>query len=458
MELPKAFTQYTQNILGEEEFNALLKALEEPSPTSIRTNPLKPCNKIPQGTEKVPWCSSGYYLAERPSFTLDPLFHAGCYYVQEAASMFLAQVVKHYVDAPVVALDLCAAPGGKSTLLEDSLPEGSLLVANEVMRQRSQVLAENLTKWGNTYVVVTNNEAIDFQSLENFFDVILTDVPCSGEGMFRKDQGAIDDWSTANVDLCWQRQRSILADIWPCLKPGGLLVYSTCTYNTLENEENVVWIAQELGADVLSVPIEKEWNITSSLYKAELPVYRFLPSRTKSEGLFMCALRKHGEGEDVEIPKRKTKKDKNKKQNAVQPVPRECKEWLLQAQDYIYTWLHDVALAFPVAYQQQYQQLVSTLKLLHAGIELGSVKGRDFIPHHALAISPQRRTDSFSIVELEYDQAIDYLRREAIVLPTTAPRGYVVVTYQNIPLGWVKNLGQRANNLYPNEWRIRIKV
>ena len=179
----------------------------------------------------------------RPAFTFDPLFHAGCYYVQEASSMFLDRVIRQYVTSPSVMLDLCAAPGGKSTLARAALPEGSLLVANEVMRNRSQVLAENLVKWGHPDVVVTNNDPADFAGLGPVFDVILTDVPCSGEGMFRKDETAVAEWSTDNVDLCWKRQRRIVADIWPCLKEGGILIYSTCTYNREENEDNVYTVS-----------------------------------------------------------------------------------------------------------------------------------------------------------------------------------------------------------------------
>lgn len=210
--------------------------------------------------------------------------------------MFVEQALKQYMgEEPVVMLDLCAAPGGKSTHIRSLLPDNSLLIANEVIRNRSQILAENLTKWGHPDVVVTNSDPSDFTPLEDFFDVILTDVPCSGEGMFRKDPVAISEWSPENVEICRQRQRRIIADIWPCLKPGGILIYSTCTYNTKENEENIRWIRDEFGAEVLPLDVAEEWNITGNLLQGEsFPVYRFLPHKTQGEGFFLAVLRKPG--------------------------------------------------------------------------------------------------------------------------------------------------------------------
>ncbi|MDE5701230.1 MAG: RsmB/NOP family class I SAM-dependent RNA methyltransferase, partial [Bacteroides sp.] len=274
MELPVSFVDYTRSLLGDAEYGRLSEALSAEQPVSIRLNEAKyPVASSPlsgDGSCRVPWTSAGFYLSRRPTFTFDPLFHAGCYYVQEASSMFVEQALRQYMStAPVVALDLCAAPGGKSTHVRSLLPEGSLLVANEVIRNRSQILAENLTKWGHPDVVVTNNDPADFAPLTSFFDVILTDVPCSGEGMFRKDPVAVNEWSPENVDVCWQRQRRILSDIWPCLKPGGLLVYSTCTYNTKEDEENIRWMRDTFGAEILPLDIPADWNITGNLLAGE---------------------------------------------------------------------------------------------------------------------------------------------------------------------------------------------
>ena len=254
MKLPASFIDYTRALLGDEEYDKLAVALQQEPPVSIRLNQLKINHSL---SDKVPWSSEGFYLEERLTFTFDPLFHAGCYYVQEASSMFVEQVLRQYITGPVKMLDLCAAPGGKSTHARSILPEGSLLVANEVIRNRSQILAENLTKWGHPDVVVTNNDPADFSALLSFFDVILTDVPCSGEGMFRKDPVAVEEWSPENVEICWQRQRRIIADIWDALKPGGILIYSTCTFNTKEDEENARWIQQEYGGEPLTVQVQE---------------------------------------------------------------------------------------------------------------------------------------------------------------------------------------------------------
>lgn len=456
MNLPQSFVERTRQLLGDEQYPLFEQALGTEVPVSIRPNRMK-CN-LPVAGEPVPWAPSGIYLEKRPTFTFDPLFHAGCYYVQEASSMFVERVLREYVQEPVVMLDLCAAPGGKSTLCRSALPEGSLLVANEVMRNRSQILAENLMKWGHPEVVVTNNDPADFTDLTHLFDVILTDVPCSGEGMFRKDQVAVDEWSLENVDICWQRQRRILSDIWPALKPGGLLIYSTCTFNREEDEDNVAWIARELGADMLEVPVEEAWGITGNLIGDSFPVYRFLPHKVKGEGFFLAVLRKHaGEVETVEPRAEKKKKGgKDVKGKAPQlSVPKEAKDWLQIPGDYQLTINGTNVQAFPKLHETVYTLLQQYVKVIHAGITLGEMKGKDLIPHHSLAMSTALADGAFPKAEVTYEQAIAYLRKESLVLDAGIPRGYVLLTYQNIPLGFMKNIGNRANNLYPQEWRIR---
>ena len=456
MNLPQSFVERTRQLLGDEQYPLFEQALGTEVPVSIRPNRMK-CS-LPVAGEPVPWAPSGVYLEKRPTFTFDPLFHAGCYYVQEASSMFVERVLREYVQEPVVMLDLCAAPGGKSTLCRSALPEGSLLVANEVMRNRSQILAENLMKWGHPEVVVTNNDPADFTDLTHLFDVILTDVPCSGEGMFRKDQVAVDEWSLENVDICWQRQRRILSDIWPALKPGGLLIYSTCTFNREEDEDNVAWIARELGADMLEVPVEEAWGITGNLIGDSFPVYRFLPLKVKGEGFFLAVLRKHaGEVETVEPRAEKKKKGgKDVKGKAPQlSVPKEAKDWLQIPGDYQLTINGTNVQAFPKLHETVYTLLQQYVKVIHAGITLGEMKGKDLIPHHSLAMSTALADGAFPKAEVTYEQAIAYLRKESLVLDAGIPRGYVLLTYQNIPLGFMKNIGNRANNLYPQEWRIR---
>ena len=307
MHLPEEFLRYTREVMGEERFQQYLKSFDEDVPVSIRLNPKKMADGgwMMDDVEQVPWCRGGYYLKERPNFTMDPLFHAGCYYVQEAASMFLDEVLRQMHNAyanqqpssirPFAALDLCAAPGGKSTLLRSALPADCVLYSNEPIRNRASILLENVTKWGYENHIVTNCYPRDYRKAKMKFDLILCDVPCSGEGMFRKDEATIREWSPQQVEKCWQLQREIVADAWACLNEGGFLIYSTCTFNTKENEENIRWILNEYDAEVLKVEIKPEWNITGSLLEGfHEPVYRFIPGISRGEGLFLCVLHKKG--------------------------------------------------------------------------------------------------------------------------------------------------------------------
>jgi len=459
MTLPVDFERTMTNYLGKEEYTQLAEALALPAPTSIRINKQKEtisalnCQlstvncQLPTVNcqlSTVPWCPDGFYLSERPSFTFDPLFHAGCYYVQEASSMFLSHVLREYVKEPVVALDMCAAPGGKSTLALSELPEGSLLIANEVVRQRANILAENIIKWGNPNCIVTNNYAEDFEAFSNMFDLIICDAPCSGEGMFRKDPTSIEEWSLANVDTCWRRQRDIVQNIWHTLKEGGIFIYSTCTYNPLEDEENVAWIAKTLGAEVLSCQPLPEWGLTEKST-------HFYPHRIKGEGFFISVLRKTSEVER----RRRGKEEKKGKQNTV--IPKELKGWLSEGEHFTIMETNETFLAFPTAHLNIYQQAKRSLKVIHAGIELAISKGKNLQPSQSLAMSNNLSKESFPTVEVDEQQAIAYLRTEALQLPADTPKGYVLIIYQGHPLGFAKNIGNRANNLYPAEWRIRKK-
>ena len=408
MQLPEDFIRETKQLMGAERFSRYMEAFDEEAPVSIRLNPQTlgdgsslfdnnsaPMSQTrknrPQMFEQVPWCKEGYYLEGRPQFTFDPLFHAGCYYVQEAASMFITHVLRQYVHETVEGLDMCAAPGGKSTAMLSVLPEGSTLVSNEPIPTRAQILLENITKWGAKKCIVTNNYPRDFKKAKAKFDLILCDVPCSGEGMFRKDPATIGEWSQQNVEKCWRLQREIVADAWECLNPGGILIYSTCTFNIKENEENVRWIIDTYEAEPIDIPTEPSWGITGSLLEGfDVPVYRFIPGITRSEGLFVCVLRKSGEWK-VESGKRILK-----------------------------------------------NKLSSPLKELSAAEQFSFL----FPP------------SSFHI-DLSYAEALKYLRGEALVLPPDTPRGLITVTYKGVSLGPVKNIGNRANNLYPKPWRIK---
>ena len=409
MNLPKEFIDYTRHLMGEDLYAAFEKGMSEEPPVSIRINPFKADIhhiNIPLKDEDIEWCEYGIYLTKRPNFTFDPLLHAGLYYVQEASSMFVYHVLKQVVKNKVLMLDLCAAPGGKTTCAMSALPQGSKMFSNEPIRQRSQILNENIQKFGVQDICVTNNYAKDYQKSKLMFDVILTDVPCSGEGMFRKDEGAINEWSTKNVNDCQKLQREIVSDIWDCLKPGGILIYSTCTFNAHEDEENVAWIADNLGADFINIETKAEWNITGSLIDKN-PVYRFIPGKTRGEGIFMAVLQKHGDYDGKMSMS-------NIDAKALKP-----------------------------------------LHVLYNGVEPDTIKGKQAIPHHSKAMSTNLVENEYAKVEIDYNQAIAYLRKEAITLNSEAPKGIVLLTYQKHPIGFAKNIGNRANNLYPQEWKIK---
>ena len=453
MALPKEFINILGEILEADERDRLLNALQTEPQVSIRFNPLIPDAEslALQSLEcsadgRVPWAGNAVYLDHRPQFTLDPLIHMGCYYVQEASSMFLEQAVRKCVSGPVKALDLCAAPGGKSTLLASLLPEGSLLVSNEIQRSRAQILAENMTKWGRTGVMVTCNTPKQIGQSNLMFDLIAVDAPCSGEGMFRKDEGAVTDWSLQNVEMCAERQRQIIEDIWPALKPGGYLIYSTCTFNRHEDEDNVQWIIEQFGAEAIKIDTYPEWNIKASLTQDNLPVYHFMQHLTRGEGFFLCLLRKP-DGAFRELPQKPFKADPT--------VPAECRKWLNDGYEYYVKG--DSIYALPAPLASDMNQVSKELYSLIPGIEVAVRKGHDWVPAHALAMSDALNTEAFNKVEITRKQALEYLHCDALRLED-APRGIVLLTYKGIPLGFAKNLGNRANNMYPQEWRIRISI
>ncbi len=423
-DLPEDFIALMRSHLGDEQAESLFRGLQEPPSVAVRFNPRKiqhlALNREAL-TDPVPWCPDAYYLSERKAFTFDPLFHAGAYYVQDASSMYLAEILRKYFSPLtshflplIIALDLCAAPGGKSTLLASLLPEGSTLISNEPIRKRAQVLAENMQKWGSPTAdgrsgvavrsVVTQNYPDEFGHFRDTFDLILADVPCSGEGMFRKDPVAIREWSLDNVRQCAQRQRDILRAIVPTLRPGGLLVYSTCTFNRFEDEEQVQWLVSEYGLQLLE---ERH----------------FFPGRDRGEGLYIAALRRTEGTEQTETTERDT-----------HPFRSDELRKRLQSSPSAPFTLHP-----------------SSLKTLNVIADSLSYNSQSSI------LNPQSPNSQSSILnpqlELSYPQAIAYLRREA--LHVAAPRGIVCVTYRGLPLGLAKSVGTRLNNLYPQEWRIR---
>lgn len=453
MSLPTAFTQRMQQQLGTE-YTAFEEALHTEAPVSIRLNPSK--WPIRPALEPVPWASNAYYLPERPLFTLDPLLHAGAYYVQEASSMFVEQAIRQYLNAqePLLALDLCGAPGGKSTLLSAVLPPGSLLVSNEVIKSRTNILAENIQKWGSGYTVVSQNDPRDFSQLPNFFDLMVVDAPCSGEGLFRRDPAASDEWSEGNVKLCAERQRRILADVWDSLKEGGLLVYSTCTYSPQENEDNLAWLRQEQGAETLRLELDPAWGVTHT--EAEgMSGYRFYPHKTRGEGFFMAVVRKVAASSTKEVKGGKRKKPSlSFAPKAQQQV---VENWLTDSDKWLAYSLNDKLIALPASWEWELDVLFQVLRIAYAGTPLAEVKKQQLNPLPSLALSASLNKAAHSVVSLELEMAQRYLRREDI-LPQDASEGWVLVQYRNIPLGWIKRIRHRANNYWPKEWRIRMDL
>lgn len=468
MHLPEDFINLIHQSFELEEADKLLNSIGNDRVLSIRYNRDK-CEKyhlqrVDKHLVPVPWCTSGFFLAERCKFTFDPLFHAGAYYVQEASSMFLEQVYKQYLTGDIVALDLCAAPGGKSTLLRELMSSNSLLMCNEVVAKRAQILAENMQKWGDSHVIVSNNKPEDFTPLESLFDLVLADVPCSGEGMFRKDDGAISAWSLDGVRLCQSRQKKILDSIWPTIKPGGFLVYSTCTFNQLENEDNVAYMMENYGAISHAVEVDQDSGIYESLFSNGGKGYRFLPHLVKGEGLFMAVLQKPmviGDSLDCKLlhrGKEKLKRKKGKGITSIAKIEQAVEGWLLASDNYKVALVEDYVYAFPKNFMP-YLNLLKQLNfhLLLAGVPLATLKGDNLIPKHGLAMSNELNSASFNSVQVTYEEAVRYLQREAIAIPATAPKGYLLVTYKSCPIGFIKHLGNRSNNLYPNEWRIRSR-
>jgi len=427
--------------------DSLLQALEEPSPVSIRVNPCK-LNKRPLNSEPVPWCETGYYLTERPSYTFDPLFHSGCYYPQEASGMFLEQVFLQKIGncENIRILDLCGAPGGKSTHLSSLIGRKGLLVSNEVIRTRASVLSENISKWGISNTLVTRNDPSDFSKLTGFFDVVFVDAPCSGEGMFRDDV-ARREWSEKNAMLCSERQKRILMDVWPAFKKDGIMIYSTCTFNPGENEHNIRWLVEKQKAETERLDIAGFNGIKEINYRG-ITGYGFYPDRVKGEGFFLSVLRKTENSGKYKI---------NTAGNKVFRAGREdfkmADEWTLFHLDSIVR-IGDEIYKLHVS-PDEFAFLLRNLRIIKPGTSICSVRKKDYLPSHELALSDGLKKQAFPISELDYSNAIAYLKRENIKV-SEIPGGWFITAFDGIPLGFAKNLGNRINNYYPVNRRIRM--
>ena len=451
-----SFRKYLEEAIGSENALVAFSAFDRPARISVRMNPFKKGREF-EGS-RVPWNVHGCLLPERPCFTLDPYLHGGAYYVQDSSSMFVGHVFRRLLETIlekgyVRVLDLCAAPGGKTTDLAASLREAFgdrfILVSNEVMKQRAGVLADNVALWGDTNVVVTSDDPHAFAALPEFFDMVVADVPCSGEGMFRKDEEAQRQWSEDNVALCEARQRRIIADMWPCLKKGGVLIYSTCTFNRYENDGNVGWIADELGADVLEPLQEDLPGVIRTRHGFSL-----VPGHVEGEGQYCAALVRTSDevSSDGYAQSRRAPKPGKKPAAA---LPEGLKK--LFKTDVVLRQKGETITAVPTAIAPDVAVLESMLHVLSAGCAVGVLKGQTLVPDADLALSTAYDESSYPVADVDLHTALSFLHKDAIALPESE-KGYVLVRYEGLPLGFVKNLGNRCNNLHPQGRRIRMDI
>jgi len=447
-QLPEQLLNDLRHVEG---FNepSFLHAHGQPAVTSVRLHPLKGTGGFPAGTV-VPWCNAARYLDERPVFTLDPLYHAGAYYVQEASSMFLDHMLRSLLPERdnIRVLDLCAAPGGKSTLIASLLGAGSLLVSNEVIRTRASILEENMTRWGYMNTWVCSNDPKDLGKLTGYFDVIVVDAPCSGSGLFRKDARALDEWSENNVALCSQRQHRILADVWPALKEGGLLVYATCSYSPQEDEQVLDWIAETYNVEPLEVPLPAEWGIIESFSAKQMAGYRCFPDKVQGEGFFIAAVRKLESQNSLPYPKYKSQHDKKMFEQA---------SYLAAEKEYVCIPANKEAYSLIAPqHEADWHLLSKNVYLRKTGVQVGMPVGKDWIPAHDMALSIERNAGVRSI-DLTKEQALHFLKKEQTDMPSL-DKGWWLVTYKGLGLGWIKSIGNRFNNYLPKHWRIRMDI
>lgn len=443
--MPKLPQQLLNSLRQLEYFDesAFLEAHEEENQiTSLRLNPFKKVELDFVGLSPVKWNSLGFYLEERPSFTLDPLFHAGCYYVQEAGSMFLEQTLLHTLDfsQSLKILDVCASPGGKSTLINSLLNEKSLLVANEIIKSRADVLAHNLSKWGTANSVVTNNDPQKFSELSSFFDAVIIDAPCSGSGLFRKQPEAVNEWSEDHVTSCSVRQRKILEDILPAVKEGGIIIYSTCSYSAEENEDIVRWLIAQFDLEYVKIPVKGDWGIVETDFG-----YRFYPHLTKSEGFFCAVLRKKSSDKTAHYGKKKNNLLAGASELSILKPFLSLENVVVLKKNNQFHVMNEEAAGFLNSFEKHFY-------FKKAGVVAGEIKGKDMVPNQELAwfinVNPNVTT-----VELDKETALKFLRKEQFLTSENAS-GLVLMRYKEQGLGWAKILPNRMNNYLPNELRI----
>jgi 16S rRNA C967 or C1407 C5-methylase (RsmB/RsmF family)/NOL1/NOP2/fmu family ribosome biogenesis protein len=493
MMLPEKFLE---RLASQPYINAagLTAALQQPAGQSVRVN-LRKWHYPVTGYERVQWEPDGFYLPGKPLFAPDPLFHAGVYYPQESSGMFTGELFRQLTAgrSGLRVLDLCGAPGGKSTHLSSLIGDDGVLVANEVIGSRAAVLAENITKWGIGNTVVTQSDPSRFAVLKDFFDVIVADAPCSGEGMFRSPV-AVQEWSPSNASLCSERQRRIVMEAWQALRPGGIFIYSTCTFNPAENEHNVSWLGENTGAEPIAADIKGMDGITEIGYRG-VTGYGFHPGRVRGEGFFIAALRKretpNNKSPNNEIPgsgdrsfgSRNTgslntggREDRiqgsreNRKTGSRHPGGNMSRDSRAGMQPSAKAYevaeslasfgrerltVSDGRIIALAADAGLMSQLSGSLNVIKYGTMIGDIKNSILIPAHDLAMSVRRIPGTFAEHDLSRDEALAYLRLEPM-RPERMPEGRVLVRYRGVALGFVNNLGSRVNNGYHRQWRLRM--
>lgn len=436
--LPKDFIERIENSAFSQ--TPLLQALDSESPISIRLNDQKSTGKWAQ-EKRVPWCENGRYLTERPSFTLDPLFHAGTYYPQEAGSMYIDAIVRSITlpEEPVM-LDLCAAPGGKSTLLASYLNNRGMLISNEIIRSRSYILAETLTKWGFSNTFVSNNAPTDFEKLHSYFDFILVDAPCSGEGMFRKDPNARLEWSLESAAHCAVRQADILASVWPSLKEDGYLLYSTCTFNPAENEACIAAFLEENEAEIVPIPFFDGLTPDVKGYG-----YHFIPGIAKSEGFYAVLIQK------------KEFSGQNKRKSGRIHMLNESEMTLKVDVDFPHVYFKEEESIYATTpfCVQHYDEISNVLHWMKRGTHIATEQRKGWQLEIELALNFSLHP-SLPVIELSKQDALHYLHGDTF--PLEGKQGYTLLTYEGQQIGIIKHLGNRFNNAHPKEWRIRMNL
>ena len=449
--LPVAFAERMRKQLGAEEAESLFAALDGVSPVAVRLNPAKSGDEgVWSNGEAIAWSKKGRKLKERPSFTLDTAFHAGAYYVQEAASQFLDYVIAGEELQGKRVLDMCSAPGGKTTIYSTAVGEDGLVLANEYVRSRANILADNVRKWGMGNVLVTNNAPEHIAQFEGWFDMVAVDAPCSGEGMFRKEEVAREDWSEEAVKMCAARQLSIVREAWQSLKEGGLFVYSTCTFNEDEDEGLLRAFIEEVG-DVFEpsqrVEIDENWGIVSGEVGA-FQTFRFFPHKTDSEGLFVAVARK------AEPTTQRTPKARKKVMQEVDKASRkELSRWLQQPDNHTFAMVADTVYAYRTEQFKAVQALSEGLTAIYSGVAMGQIFKGKLKPDWALSQYVGLERKAVAAEEVDEARALDYLRKKDIAVGDMV-EGMNLLTHKGRALGFAKRVGARCNNLYPNSLKI----